>query len=76
MIGDNCKQLRRRRMNRLEFKSGCGSKAEAQIIIKIHWRNYEAARNEVKLGSFAAVILPVIVSLIRETGCDCGQDCG
>ena len=70
MIDDNCKQLRRRRMNRLELKSGCGTKAEALIIIKIHRRNYEAARNEVKLGSFAILILLVIEFLICETDCD------
>jgi hypothetical protein len=36
----------------------------------MHWRNYEAARNEVKLGSFAILILLVIVFLICETDCD------
>ena len=75
MIDDNCKKLRDRRKNRLEFESGCGTKAEALIIIKMHWRNYEAARNEVKLGSFAILILLVIVFLICETDCDCEQDC-
>ena len=73
MIDDNCKKPHRRRKNRLEIESVCGTKAKALIIIKIHWRNYEAARNEVKLGSFAVLILLVIVSLICET--DCGQDC-
>ena len=57
-------------MNRLEFDSGSGTKAEALIIIKIHRRNYEAARNEVKLGSFAIIILPVITFIICETDCD------
>jgi succinate dehydrogenase flavin-adding protein (antitoxin of CptAB toxin-antitoxin module) len=44
--------------NRLEFESDRGARAEALIIIKIHRRNYEAARNEVKLVSFVILILP------------------